>query len=71
MPAHIPTGCAINNGAKVPLFREGHMLGILIELHKSVGPIIARVDEQGEFPSLHHPRKRGVPGMGEPIPWLG
>ena len=32
--------CSINHGTKMTLFREGYMLGILIELHKNVGPII-------------------------------
>ena len=47
------------------------MLGILVELYKSVGPIIARADEQGEFFLLPHPQKRGMPSRGEPIPLLG
>ena len=34
---------------RCPSLGRGTMLGILIELHKSVGPIIAAVDEQSKF----------------------
>ena len=50
-PTCVPARHSINHGAKVALFREGHILGIFIEPHKSVGPIVIRVEKKGE--SLH------------------